>query len=204
MVEKWRENPNFLNEVLWSDESAFKRDGYINLHNVHSWQLENPHEKREDRSQYQFKINLWSGILNGQIIGPIELPAILNGRNYLQFLENDLPTLLEDTPLALTLRMWYQQDGCPAHYARQVRQHLDATFPQRWIGRLGPILWPPRSPDLNPMDFFYWGCLKDRVYAKPIRSEKELRRRVMCRRRRRCNKCSAKPQDNTSYLYLIN
>lgn len=178
MIQKWRENPNFFNEVLWSDESACRRDGYTNLHNIHSWQLENPHETREDRSQYQFKINLWTGIFNGQIIGPVELPAILNGANYLEMLQNDLPGLLEDAPLALRQRMWFQQDGCPAHYARRVREHLSNTFPDRWIGRLGPILWPPRSPDLNPLDFFYWGCLKDKVYAKPIRSEEELRERV--------------------------
>lgn len=177
MIQKWRENPNFFNEVLWSDESACRRDGYANLHNIHSWQLENPHEVREDRSQYQFKINLWTGIFNGQIVGPVELPAILNGANYLQFLQNDLPGLLEDTPLTLRQRMWFQQDGCPAHYARRVREHLSNTFPDRWIGRLGPIMWPPRSPDFNPLDFFYWGCLKDKVYAKPIKSE-ELRERV--------------------------
>lgn len=178
MIQKWRENANFFNEVLWSDESTCRRDGYLNLHNAHSWQINNPQEKREDRSQHQFKINLWSGIFNGQILGPVELPPVLNGRNYLAFLENDLPTLLEDTSLELRRRMWYQQDGCPAHYERRVRGHLDNTYPARWIGRLGPILWPPRSPDLNPLDFFYWGCLKDKVYAKPIRSEEELRQRV--------------------------
>lgn len=178
MLQKLEENENFFNEVMWSDESTCRRDGYLNLHNIHSWQIENPHEGREDRSQHQFKINLWTGIFNGQIIGPVELPAILNGRNYLQFLQNDLPVLLEDTPLALRQRMWYQQDGCPAHFARDVRDHLSQTFPRRWIGRLGPVLWPPRSPDLNPLDFFYWGCLKDKVYSEPIRSQDELRRRV--------------------------
>ena len=24
--------------------------------------------------------------------------------------------------------------------------------------------WPPRSPDLNPCDFYLWGYLKSRVY----------------------------------------
>ena len=30
------------------------------------------------------------------------------------------------------------------------------------IGTLG--LWPPRSPDLTPPDYFLWGYLKGRVY----------------------------------------
>lgn len=32
--------------------------------------------------------------------------------------------------------------------------YLDLTFPNRWIGRLGPSPWPPRSPDLTPLHFF--------------------------------------------------
>ena len=33
---------------------------------------------------------------------------------------------------------------------------LDATFPNRWIRRDGPTPWPPRSPDITPLDFFIW------------------------------------------------
>ena len=28
------------------------------------------------------------------------------------------------------------------------------NFPGRWIGREGTPPWPPRSPDLTPLDFF--------------------------------------------------
>ena len=133
---------------------------------------------REDRSQYQFKINLWTGILNGKIIGPFQLPETLNGDIYLDFLRNQLPNLLEDVPLNILRDMWYQHDGCPAHYARPVRNYLSEEYPDRWIGRLGPIVWPPRSPDLNPLDFFYWGCLKEKVYSKLIQSRAELQRRI--------------------------
>ncbi|CAH2092092.1 unnamed protein product [Euphydryas editha] len=55
MLAKILENPEFLNKILWTDESTFKRDEYLNLHNYHEWRVENPHLMREDRSQYQFK-----------------------------------------------------------------------------------------------------------------------------------------------------
>jgi hypothetical protein len=42
-----------------------------------------------------------------------------------------------------------------------------AAYPGRWIGRQGPIAWPPRSPGLTPTDFFLWGHLKEHVYAVP-------------------------------------
>jgi len=35
----------------------------------------------------------------------------------------------------------------------------------RWIGIHSDFQeWPPRSPDLSPMDFFVWGYIRDQVY----------------------------------------
>nr|CAI5867625.1 unnamed protein product [Callosobruchus analis] len=58
ILKKHQEDTNIFDSTLWSDESARKRDGYLNLHNIHSRQLENSHEVRENRSQHQFKENL--------------------------------------------------------------------------------------------------------------------------------------------------
>ena len=52
-------------------------------------------------------------------------------------------------------RIHFQQDGAPPHYLGEVR-----PFPRSWIGRAAPIAWPPRSPDLTPMDFSYGDSLK--------------------------------------------
>ena len=48
----------------------------------------------------------------------------------------------------------FQQDGAPLHWGLAVRQLLNDTFPEKWIGRDGPISWPPRSPDITPLDFY--------------------------------------------------
>ena len=58
---------------------------------------------------------------------------------------------------------WFQQDGATAHTARASMNLLRENFPQKLISRFGDIPWPPRSPDLTPMDFL-WGYLKERVY----------------------------------------
>lgn len=60
--------------------------------------------------------------------------------------------------------MWFQHDGCPAHYSGSVRQVLDSDYNGRWIGRGGPVPQPARSLDLTPLDFFLWGYLKEKVY----------------------------------------
>ncbi|KAJ8913297.1 hypothetical protein NQ315_010964, partial [Exocentrus adspersus] len=67
------------------------------------------------------------------------------------------------------------QDEAPPHYNLIVRNYLDATFHNRWIGRRGTIEWPARSPDLSPLDFFFWGCLKDLVPQDLL----ELRQRII-------------------------
>ncbi|GFU75697.1 uncharacterized protein TNCV_3712421 [Trichonephila clavipes] len=74
--------------------------------------------------------------------------------------------------------MWFQQDGAPAHFSISVRNHLDATCGERWIGRGGPVHWPPRSPDLSCLDYFFWGQMKSLVYETPVNSAEELEERI--------------------------
>jgi hypothetical protein len=38
--------------------------------------------------------------------------------------------------------------------------------------------WPPRSPDLNPLDFSLWGHFKTLAYAAPVDSGEALRHRI--------------------------
>jgi hypothetical protein len=59
-----------------------------------------------------------------------------------------------------------------------VRDYLDATFPNRWLGRDGPIAWPSRSPDITPLDFFLWGYVKDKVYASRVTRVEDLKTRI--------------------------
>jgi len=55
---------------------------------------------------------------------------------------------------------------------------LDATFPNRWIGRDGPTPWPPRSPDITPLDFFLWRNVKDKVFSTPVQDITNLKARI--------------------------
>ena len=42
----------------------------------------------------------------------------------------------------------------------------------------GPVRWPPRSPDLTPMNFFIRGEMKRLVYEVPLDTEEEMVARV--------------------------
>lgn len=178
LLEMYNENNQFTAAILFSDEARFSRDGVINLHNLHIYAEENPNAIRQTRHQVQFGINLWAGVIGRSLIGPVELPPRLNGQRYLQFLEQQLPTLLEDLPLQTRMDMWFMHDGAPPHFSLLVREHLNRVYPGHWIGRAGPRSWPPRSPDLNPLDFFFWGELKQRVYATPVENVDQLRQKI--------------------------
>ncbi|GFU44617.1 DUF4817 domain-containing protein [Trichonephila clavipes] len=66
-----------------------------------------------------------------------------------------------------------KQDGAPPHWHFSVRDWLDITVPNQWIGRKEPpdkicIGWPPRSPDLTSCDFYLWGFIKNCVCVPPL------------------------------------
>ncbi|KAL4126744.1 hypothetical protein QTP88_010953 [Uroleucon formosanum] len=42
----------------------------------------------------------------------------------------------------------------------------------------GTIAWPPRSPDLTPLNFYFWGYMKQKVYAVVIESREPLLERI--------------------------
>lgn len=171
------ENPQFLNRILWTDEATFCSDGSVNLHNMHYWAGANPHWMLEVNHQNRWSVNVWCGIVGNNIIGPFIFNEHLNGEIYLNFLENTLPGLLEDVSLETRRHMWYQHDGCPAHFSQVVRNFLDISFPNRWIGRGSLFPWPARSPDLTVLDFYLWGRLKDLVFqTRPTTPENMIER----------------------------
>lgn len=172
------QNPRFLSQVLFTDEACFSRNSIINFHNNHVWADNNPHAVIENHFQEQFSVNVWIGVIGDFLIGPHFLPGRLTGEQYRQFIEHVLPELLEDVPLEQRRSMWFMHDGAPPHFSLVARQYLDENYTDRWIGRAGPQFWPPRSPDLNPIDFFLWGHLKTLVYTTPVQSEEDLRNRI--------------------------
>ena len=100
------------------------------------------------------------------------------GRHVWNILEERVTSLLEDIPLMVRSQMYFQHDGAPPHYSRLVREYLYASFPNLWLGRLGPVAWPPRSSDLTPLDYYIWDHMKTLVYETKVDSRAELHARI--------------------------
>jgi hypothetical protein len=80
---------------------------------------------------------------------------------------------LADVPLH------FMHDGAPAHFSFGACRYLNRKIPGRWIGRGGPIAWPPRSPGLNPLDLYSWGHIKPLVYSSPVDDVQTLRNQIV-------------------------
>lgn len=155
----------FYQNLMFSDEATFSTNGTVSSQNCRYWSKENPNFKINARNQRYAKVNVWCGMLFNRIIGPYFFNENLNQHSYLEMLQNFLLPSLDQEELQ---HIYFQQDGCPAHSTFIIRDFLNLHFPERWIGRHGPIHWPARSPDLTPMDFFLWGYLKQKVYKERI------------------------------------
>ena len=149
--------PDFPTTVLYTDEASLIREGIFLTHNSHVWDFENPHAQFVGRYQHRFSVNAWAGIVHNHLVGPYLFPNTLRDDNYLGFVRDVLPQLLENIPLNIRERIWFQHDGAPPHFDSRVRNNLHATFPNRWIDRSGAVPWPPRSSNLTSLDFFFWG-----------------------------------------------
>ena len=126
------------------------------------------------------------GVLEGFDAGWILQKLLKILGNYIIFIREILPEMLENVPLQVRQRLRFQHDGTPALFALEVREYLNNVFPYRWIGRGGPVQWPPCSTDLTPMDFFIWGG--DEVFG--VRDTDRHSRRAGCPCGRSCSNYS--------------
>ena len=65
-----------------------------------------------------------------------------------------------------------QQNGAPPHFRLDIRRWLNDLLLHQWIGRVAHedlmfCLWPARSSDLTPCDYFLWDYMKDKVLVPP-------------------------------------
>jgi hypothetical protein len=86
--------------------------------------------------------------------------------------------LPDDVPLQLPVSMWFMHES-PPHFSRIAPQYRNDHLTGKWIGRNGPVEWSPRSPDLNPIDFYFWGQVKSEVYSTLVTNVDELWERII-------------------------
>ena len=56
---------------------------------------------------------------------------------------------------------------------------FSSVYSACWVGENGTVSWPPRSPDLTPLDFFLWGHMKSVIFETPVNTQEELAARIV-------------------------
>ena len=64
----------------------------------------------------------------------------------------------------------WQQNSVPCHTSRETQLWLSNIF----IDFVLPHVWPPNSPDLNPMDFFVWSAIERYTKKIPCNTKDKL------------------------------
>ncbi|GFW06585.1 uncharacterized protein TNCV_2189181 [Trichonephila clavipes] len=160
-------DPEWPWNILWTDEAHFHLDGLVNTHKCRIWETGNPHSTLQV-PLHSLKVTVWCGFSAFCILGPYffeELGAggpvrcSITGQRYASLLRNKIiPDLQARQRLS---RIIFMQDGAPPHFTRCVKDVFKHHFKEeRVISRQFHHLWPPRSPDLNPCNFWLWGHLK--------------------------------------------
>ena len=158
-LHKCDERENFQDSIVWSDEATFKLNGTINRHNCVYWANENPNIIEEKTINLP-GVAVWCGRSSRGLIGPYFFEEIARGQTYLQMLEimiSHLNDVFENEN-----EVYFQQDRAPPHFHVNLRNFLDRTFNNRLIGwRERATEFPPRPPDLTPLDLYLVGSFKE-------------------------------------------
>ncbi|GBM39932.1 hypothetical protein AVEN_250250-1 [Araneus ventricosus] len=125
---------DFLQLIIFTDEATFRVSGHVNKHNTRIWGSENPHFIIETVHDSP-KVNVWCGLISDRVIGPfIFAESTVTKEVYLDMLQLFAIPQISHVP-----NIFWQQYGTQPHWGKIVRSYLDTQFPQRWIGRDGPL-----------------------------------------------------------------
>ena len=121
---------------------------------------------------HPLKIGIWVAVSRRRIFGSIFFNYTINGERYRTNILEPFINQLDDQELR---HGFFQQDSATAHTARHTIQYLEQYFPERLISK---GLWPSRSPDLTPLDFYLFPYLKNTVHQQQINNLEELQNRI--------------------------
>lgn len=147
-----------IDNIIFSDEAYFYLTLPVNNQNNRQWSESQPCLGVE-KPLHDQKVLVWCAISAKRIFGPYYFEDYVNQHNYLNMLNSFFwPKVLKTAEYE---KYYFQQDGARPHTATAVQTWLYDKFGQKFVDK---DLWPPRSPDLNPCDFYLWGHLKQVVY----------------------------------------
>ena len=161
---------NEWNKVIWSDESKynlFGSDGRVYVRRRVGEELL-PECIHQTVKFGGGNVMVW-GCISCDGVGPIvKVEGRMNGKDYIKLLSNSLlPYMRSMGPEYI-----FMDDNAPCHRAHAVSQWMASKNIKRME------VWPPQSPDLNPIEHV-WNILNTRIEDYKPQNLKELEDRIM-------------------------
>lgn len=157
--------------IFYSDEKNFSQDQKVNKKN-NRWLCSDPSDVPiVMATKFPATVMVLGVVSNkGDVMPPhvFEAGLRVNADVYLDVLRNTVKPWMDE--VAGDRPYIWQQDGAPAHTAKKVQEWCKNSFPYFWE----KDVWPPSSPDLNPLDFFVWGVAERDTNRSPHNTKQSL------------------------------
>ena len=162
----YQQKPEFLRNLLFTDEKLFHLSDIVNKQNVRFWSTDSPNELQETR-KFSPHLNVWIAIGARHIFGPYFFEeegatVTTNTNRYIKILINKFFVDLKRKGNVLK-NTYSQQDNSRVHTAETTQGFSRTKLnPEKIISK---DLYLTRSPDLTPPDFFFFDYIISKVYA---------------------------------------
>lgn len=169
---------NKLQNMMFTDEKIFTRNGYFNPKNDIVWADDrsdaNEHDGLHQMEKYPVSIMValgvtWYGLTHAYFFLKGER---LNGQTYRNQL---LPFYKKEGDRLFGHENWgFQQDGASSHTDGEAQRWCKKNF-KFFISK---ERWPPNSPELNPLDYSIWNSISNNVAYQKVKTVNDLRREI--------------------------
>ncbi|UYV72599.1 HELQ, partial [Cordylochernes scorpioides] len=160
---------------FFSDEKNFDVDQKVNPRNDR-WICKDPSEiPVVMHTKFPASVMVLGVISSeGDVMPPhfFEKGLRMNADTYINVLETVVKPWMD--MVAAGRKYVFQQDSAPAHKAKKTQSWLTLNVPSHW----GPDIWPPNSPDCNPLDYYVWGVVERDVNKAPHTTIQSVKKAV--------------------------
>jgi len=163
--------------IMFSDEKWFDQDGQYNRQNdrIYAVSRQAATEDMGTRPEHKFpfKVMVWIGVTFSGLTQLVILPQKTTFDSDF-YVEKVLPIVKRDGIQLIGENFIFQQDGAKPHTSGQTMEAIEKLG----FSIIAPEKWPPNSPDLNPLDYFFWNEVEVHLKTKKFNNIAQLTQKI--------------------------
>ena len=116
---------------------------------------------------------VWAGITFNEVTDVVILPQKTSFDADF-YIENVLPIVKRDGNRLIGPDFTFQQDLAKHRTSKVTTEAIKSMG----FSLIGPDIWPPNSPDLNPLDYFFWDAVEVQLKTKSFNNVHEIAQKI--------------------------